>query len=65
MPVGTVANFHFNLRGREWTNPKGEAVYFTNLEVWKVDDIEKEEVKPAFKQLADDGVDMNGDELPF
>lgn len=66
MPIGTVANFHFNLRGREWTNPKGEAVYFTNLEVWKVDNIERqEEEKPAFKQMAEDGVDMDGDELPF
>lgn len=63
LPVGTVADFHFNLRGREWTNPKGEAVYFTNLEVWKVDNIE--EAKKPVKIIEDKSVDFEGDELPF
>lgn len=26
----------FNLRGREWVNPKGEKVYITSLEAWKI-----------------------------
>jgi len=26
----------FNLRGREWTSPKGEVRYFNSLDVWKM-----------------------------
>ena len=26
----------FNLRGREWTSPKGEVKYFNSLDVWTV-----------------------------
>ena len=63
LPVGTIADFHFNLRGREWTNRKGETVYFTNIEVWKIDNIE-EEKKPV-KVIEDKSVDFEGDELPF
>ena len=70
MEVGTLASFHFNLRGREWTNPKGESVYFTNLEVWKVDDIEEANDKKLAKAFEESkikpgDVDMDGDELPF
>ncbi|MCE3007575.1 MAG: DUF3127 domain-containing protein [Bacteroidetes bacterium] len=34
---GDTVQVHFNLRGREWTNPKGEKVYFTTLEAWRVE----------------------------
>ena len=27
---------NFDLRGREWINPKGEKVYFNSLIVWKI-----------------------------
>jgi hypothetical protein len=27
----------FNLRGREWTSPKGEVKYFNSLEAWKIE----------------------------
>ena len=27
----------FNLNGRIWTNPKGEDVFFTTLDVWRID----------------------------
>lgn len=35
--AGDVVNVSFNLRGREWVNPKGEKVYFTTLEAWRVE----------------------------
>lgn len=63
MPVGTVAEFFFNLKGREWTNAEGKVLYFTNVEVWKVKTIE--EVATVEPEPADKGVDMDGDELPF
>ena len=63
MPVGTVAEFFFNLKGREWTNAEGKVLYFTNVEVWKIKTIE--EVATVEPEPADKGVDMDGDELPF
>ena len=63
MPVGTVAEFFFNLKGREWTNAEGKVLYFTNVEVWKIKTIEEvATVKPAPEAK---GVDMDGDALPF
>ena len=36
LPIGTTANWHFNLRGRKWTNPETKkVVYFNSLVVWR------------------------------
>lgn len=35
--VGDSVKVGFNLRGREWTNPKGEVKYFNSIQGWKVD----------------------------
>ena len=29
-----------NLRGREWINPQGEAVYFNTIQGWRIEAIE-------------------------
>ena len=34
--VGDILLVSFDLRGREYTNPKGEVSYFTNLNAWRV-----------------------------
>ena len=34
--IGQELNVSFNLKGRKWTNPKGEVVYFNSLQAWKV-----------------------------
>ena len=34
--LGQDVNIHFNLKGRKWTNPKGEDVYFNSLQAWKI-----------------------------
>jgi len=34
---GQEVDVYFNLKGREWTNPKGEKVYFNSLQAWKID----------------------------
>lgn len=34
--VGQELNVAFNLKGRKWTNPKGENVYFNSLQAWKL-----------------------------
>lgn len=35
--VGDEVEVEFNLRGREWTSPKGEVRFFNSLDVWTID----------------------------
>ena len=38
LPTGTTADWHFNLRGKKWTNPETKkVVYFNSLVVWRVE----------------------------
>ena len=50
-------NCHINIRGREWTNPKGEIKYFNTLECWKL------EVVGAKVEAPQNGIAV--DDLPF
>jgi hypothetical protein len=34
---GSEVIAHFNLRGREWTSPKGEVKHFNTLDCWKIE----------------------------
>lgn len=44
---GTMIKVHFNINGREWTNPEGKKVYFNSLNCWKIDyEKEQEEKQP-------------------
>lgn len=35
--VGSEIKVHINLRGREWTSPKGEVKYFNTIEAWRIE----------------------------
>ncbi len=35
--IGDEMTVSFNLRGREWTSPKGEVKYFNSLEAWRLE----------------------------
>ena len=37
LSVGSEVTAHINLRGREWTNPKGETKFFNTIECWKLE----------------------------
>jgi len=39
--VGQQVNIAFNLKGRKWTNPQGEAKYFNSLQLWKINDAQQ------------------------
>lgn len=39
LSVGDEVRVTFNLRGREWTSPKGETKYFNSLDAWKVEKV--------------------------
>lgn len=34
--VGQSVEVDFDIRGREWINPQGEAKYFNSLEAWRI-----------------------------
>src|SRR5690554_6494631 len=57
--VGDVVEIDYNLRGREWINPQGEAKYFTSLDIWKITKVGTN--TPAPQTLVAD----EGDGLPF
>lgn len=61
---GDTVRVHFNIRGREWVNQKGETVYFTSLSIWKVDVAPGQNAnQPTFYQKVDDALDDS--DLPF
>lgn len=45
--VGQDVTIGINLRGREWTNDKGEVQYFNTIQGWKITAIKDIEVKDA------------------
>lgn len=59
LTAGSEITVHFNLKGREWTNPKGEKVYFNTLDAWK---IESQQQNDAPRDIESDD---NADDLPF
>ncbi|HCA41727.1 MAG TPA: hypothetical protein DEP28_00585 [Bacteroidetes bacterium] len=62
--VGDEVEINFNIRGREWENPKREKVYFNTLQAWKMDKLSESEMKtPAPNKSKDE--EFNPDDLPF
>lgn len=66
MNPGDEIKVNFNLRGREWTSPKGEVRYFNSLDVWRLEAATSAapsaaSIPPAMDMGAADGED----DLPF
>lgn len=40
--VGDNVKIDINLRGREWTNPQGETVYFNTIQGWRIAKLQSE-----------------------
>ncbi|WP_338647158.1 DUF3127 domain-containing protein [Flavobacterium sp. KS-LB2] len=40
--VGEPVKIDINLRGREWTNPQGETVYFNTIQGWRIGKLQVE-----------------------
>ena len=53
---------HFNLRGREWADPKGGVKYFNTLEAWRVEKIQGGSAAPSTPVQA---ASAPVDDLPF
>ncbi len=71
MQEGQNVKVAFDLRGREWINPQGEAKYFNSLNGWKVELLQANTPPPmappaAFEEAASPFEDSNEpDDLPF
>ena len=71
--VGEAVKVSINLRGREWTNPQGETVYFNTIQGWRISKLQAEAPSaqtppmPAAEAFAP-ATNLNEDEpddLPF
>ena len=40
--AGDAVKIDINLRGREWTNPQGETVYFNTIQGWRIGKVQTE-----------------------
>ena len=59
--VGDLVEVSFNLRGREWANPKDGVIrYFNSLDAWKI-----EKIEGAAEEKNETFVTPEDDDLPF
>lgn len=69
--IGDHVSVNFNLKGRKWTDPKGEVKYFNSLQAWRVDKQQgsaTNESTPPPPTTEDSWVSDNStteDDLPF
>lgn len=71
--VGDAVKIDINLRGREWTNPQGEMVYFNTIQGWRIGKVQAEVAAspvapmPAAEAFAPatDFKEEDHDDLPF
>ncbi len=69
--VDEEVKISINLRGREWLNPKGEAVYFNSIQGWRIEksqDNAAVDAPPAPSMETFEpsgGSDNEPDDLPF
>ncbi|GJM61311.1 DUF3127 domain-containing protein [Persicobacter diffluens] len=70
--VGQDVNVEFNLRGRKWVNPQGQAVYFNTLQAWRLSPAAATAVPEAPGAVPPPPAeppfitnDDSGDDLPF
>lgn len=68
---GQMIKVTFDIRGREWMNPQGEAKYFNSLNGWKVETLQANTPPPMSPpdnleeiEIDDDTLDES-DDLPF
>lgn len=68
--VGQDVKISINLRGREWINPKGEAVYFNSIVGWRIESLSQgapaQNLPPVDQfQPASNVSNEEPDDLPF
>jgi hypothetical protein len=61
--VGDEVQIDFQLRGREWTSPRGDVKYFNSLNVWTVEKAGASGDEPPPSDF--DGPPPSDDDIPF
>ncbi len=67
--VGQDVKVSINLRGREWINPEGQAIYFNTIQGWRIENLMPQQAQnqtppPAFEP-APENTETEPDDLPF
>lgn len=65
--VGDEVSVSFNLKGRKWTDPKGEVKYFNSLQAWRIEKRSGEnnqDAPPPTKEWIKEDFSQD-DDLPF
>lgn len=63
---GDEVKVSFNLRGREWTNPKdGEVRFFNSLDAWKIEAMNTGGSAPMPETMPNEAFQEAPDDLPF
>ncbi len=60
--VGDDVKIDINLRGREWTNPQGETVYFNTIQGWRIAKAQASAQTPPVPTTSNE---EEPDDLPF
>lgn len=64
--VGQDVIIAINLRGREWINPEGKAVYFNSIQGWKIEvNSDAQEENQSNSETTTDLNESEPDDLPF
>lgn len=70
--VNDEVDVYFNLKGRKWTDPKGEVKYFNSLQAWKIEGAGNAQSAPPpaanndMDQMEEPGwISEGDDDLPF
>jgi len=68
--VGDDVKIGINLRGREWINPEGKAVYFNSIQGWRIEmyseeDVQEHPTETHTATVVGDGGKDPDDGLPF
>ncbi len=67
--MGEDVKVSINLRGREWINPEGKAVYFNSIQGWRIEKLSQDapqNIPPADQfSAAPDLTENEPDDLPF
>lgn len=69
---GQEVKISINLRGREWINPEGKAVYFNSIQGWRIEAVQGNDegnvpppMAPDNFETTTDFDDNEPDDLPF
>ncbi len=55
--VGDMISVEYNLKGRKWTNLKGEDVYFNTIQAWKISAVGGQAVNSAVSDAVEASMD--------